>query len=231
MSVGSTALVLGTPRSAWSVSPHHGSEVGGLRPLKKIRKKILSRDNHTCQACGWFSKKWQEIHHRNGDHSDHREENLETLCPLCHQVFHMPQASATNGGSLIWLPEVSQVELNLICISLFVALRQPKGKWTSAAKSIMGVFESRVPVAEEFLGRSDPGYLAQNLLRMRPEQFENRAYLTRALRLLPHPSRFQAEIEYWEKACFPDVASDEWEKLLPEKLDPARGGLRDQDND
>lgn len=153
-----------------------------------------------------------------------------TLCPLCHQVFHLPQAAATNGGSIIWLPEVEQKELNLICIALFVALRHPKGKWASSARAIQGIFESRVAVAEDFLGRSNPGYLAQSLLRMKPEQFEKRDHLTRALRLLPHPSRFQSEIEYWEKACFPDQESEAWAELLPAELDPARGALNDNDD-
>ena len=220
-----TPLVLGTPKSAWSVSPHHGSQVMGLKTLRDKRKKILTRDAYTCQACGWISRQWQEIHHRNHDHSDHSEKNLETLCPLCHQVFHLPQAAATNGGTIIWLPEVSQAELNLMCTALFVALRHPKGKWAASARAILGIFESRAAVAEDFLGRSNPGFLAQSLLRVRPDQFEKRAHLTRALRLLPHPSRFQSEIEYWEKAHFPEQESEAWAQLLPEHLDPARGGL------
>lgn len=203
----------------------------GLRQLRKVRDKIIERDNHTCQACGWVSRQWQEIHHRNHDHSDHREKNLITLCPLCHQVFHLPQAASTNGGTIIWLPEVEQRELNLICMALFVALRQAKGKWASSARAIQGIFESRAAVAEDFLGRSNPGFLAQSLLRLRPEQFENRAHLTRALRLLPHPSRFQAEIEYWEKACFPPQDAEEWEALLPASLDPARGDLSGNEDD
>ena len=222
-------LILGTPRSAWSVSPHHGSQVVGLRALRKIRDKILARDNYTCQACGWVSRQWQEIHHRNADHADHQEKNLVTLCPLCHQVFHLPQAAATNGGTIIWLPEVEQAELNLICASLFVAMRHPKGKWASSARAIEGVFQGRIAVAEDFLGRANPGFLAQALLRLRPDQFEKRNELTRALRLLPHPSRFQSEIEYWDKACFPDQESDAWAQLLPAELDPARGALGNED--
>lgn len=194
-----------------------------MKALRKIRDKIIARDNDTCQACGWVSRQWQEIHHLNSDHSDHREKNLATLCPLCHQVFHLPQASATNGGSIIWLPEISQADLNQMCIALFVAMRQPKGQWASSARIIQGVFESRVTVAEDFLGRSDPGMLAQALLRMKPEQFERREKLTSALRLLPHPARFQSEIEYWEKACFPSQDDDSWAKLLPENLDPSKG--------
>lgn len=116
-------------------------------------------------------------------------------------------------------------------MALFVALRHPKGKWASSARAIQGIFESRAAVAEDFLGRSNPGFLAQSLLRLRPDQFDNRAHLTRALRLLPHPSRFQSEIEYWEKACFPPQDSDEWEALLPAHLDPARGDLNGNDDE
>lgn len=201
-------------RSSWTVSPTHGSQHGGSRRLSKLRDKILVRDNYTCQGCGWRSKQWQEIHHKDGDHRNNKESNLETLCPLCHQVFHLPQAGATGGGSVIWLPEIDQATLNRMCISIFVAMRDPKHPFHNTANLINGDFEARRATMEAAFGCSDPGIVAQCLLKMKDEDYKNRSEYLKPLRLLSHPSRFQYEIEYWEAAHFKDIKAEEWEPLI-----------------
>jgi intracellular multiplication protein IcmJ len=200
-------------RASWTVAPHHGSQQGGSSSLAKLRDRILTRDNQTCQGCGWRSEQWQEIHHRDGDHRNRRERNLEVLCPLCHQVFHLPQAGATGGGSVIWLPEIDQATLNRMCIALFVAMRDPSGAWAGTAKSIHGTLEARRATMEAAFGRSDPGMVAQVLIKMKPEQYADRARALAPLRLLAHPARFQYEIEYWDAAYFKDMDPSQWEKF------------------
>ena len=55
----------------------------------QARKRILERDNHTCQECG-FAGKRLHVHHkelkRNGGTED--DSNLVTLCPACHLRVH-----------------------------------------------------------------------------------------------------------------------------------------------
>lgn len=220
MSKPSTNLLLSADRAAWASSPTHGTRFDEKNhELYKMRDKILSRDHHTCQGCGWKSKDWQEIHHRNGDHRDHSEGNLETLCPLCHQVFHLPIAAATGGGSIIWLPEMPQGELNLLCIGLFVAMKNPKGRWAGIARTVFSALESRKSFMDEHLGRSDPGVLAQVLINLTPEEYARREAMVGSLRLLPYAARFQGAIDYWEATNFKSLPEDKWEEMLPSDLD------------
>jgi len=39
-----------------------------------------------CEACGWT--KSLHVHHVNGDRTDERLENFQTLCTHCHNYWH-----------------------------------------------------------------------------------------------------------------------------------------------
>lgn len=225
MSLPRTPLLLSASRSSWAVSAQHGTEWEKHKVLTPaLRQKIFDRDNHTCQACGWRADRFQEIHHRDGDHSNHAEDNLETLCPLCHQTFHLPIAAATHGGVIVWLPDISQEKLNLLCIGLFVAQRNPEGKMAGTAKSLYSALDSKKAFVNEYLGKSDPGMLAQVLLNLKPEDYARRADFVGPLRLLPAASRFETQIDYWVATVFKKLPESQWAGLI-EGLDVA--GLSD----
>ena len=62
-------------------------------------KKVLTRDNYTCQCCGKY-KTYCEIHHLDGYDWDieHRtdETNGITLCKSCHKNFHLHYGYGNN---------------------------------------------------------------------------------------------------------------------------------------
>lgn len=57
-----------------------------------IRTYLLNKYNYKCQKCGWgeinpiTGKSPLEIHHKDGDKNNNKEENLELLCPNCHSL-------------------------------------------------------------------------------------------------------------------------------------------------
>lgn len=61
------------------------AELDGL-PFYKTGKKILKTKFKKCQEC-LFSP-YEETHHINGDHKDHRIENLKAVCRKCHKRLH-----------------------------------------------------------------------------------------------------------------------------------------------
>lgn len=61
----------------------------GTAQIPEYRKKAFAHYPHECAHCGW--NKYPdvlEVNHINIDRSDGSIENLEILCPTCHQVFH-----------------------------------------------------------------------------------------------------------------------------------------------
>ena len=62
-----------------------------------VRRDVLQRDGYRCQECGWHHEKWNpsdprhlEAHHKEQhvDGGANTEENLVTLCNICHDKVH-----------------------------------------------------------------------------------------------------------------------------------------------
>lgn len=69
-----------------------------------IRNYLLTKNNHSCSKCGFNTnhpldgKSILEINHINGDGTDHREDNLEVLCPNCHALTDTYRARNYGNG-------------------------------------------------------------------------------------------------------------------------------------
>lgn len=209
-------LLLSATRGSWQIAAHHGGEQDGAKPMKEWRPKILERDKYTCQFCGFKAPKWQEIHHLNDDHNDFSQGNLVTACAFCHQCVHLGVAGSTGGGEVIWLPELTQIELNHLARALFVALRDEKSKVHSAAHGLHGSLKSRGIFMEQHFaaGASDPGSLGQVFLKMKKDEYEGRASFLKNIRLLPQPARFEPQIKYWAESVYRDLSPESWERLV-----------------
>lgn len=196
-------LILSATRASWSVSTNHGTESDKDKRLpKELREKILKRDDYTCQGCLFRSLRFQEIHHRDSDHRNYDENNLTTLCPLCHQVFHLPLAATTMGGTIIWLPEISQADINRLCIGILsVPKSQPKSRYFGVSRALFGAMEGRKSFVDK-LGSNDPGVVAQMLINMTPKQYKERHEIVQHLRLLPTNTRFEEQASYWASEKF-----------------------------
>ncbi|MBM3911024.1 MAG: HNH endonuclease [Thaumarchaeota archaeon] len=64
---------------------------------QKIRKQILERDNYTCQYCGYYSEKYQIVHHIDGNPENNSNENLVIICQMCNLVEHSGQGCVVQG--------------------------------------------------------------------------------------------------------------------------------------
>ena len=61
-----------------------------------ITSKVLKRQNHSCAKCGLktTSEERVHLHHKDGNHHNWRENNLEALHESCHDYLHMSKGTA-----------------------------------------------------------------------------------------------------------------------------------------
>lgn len=183
--------------------------------FKGPRKAALSRDKHTCRFCEFHSNKWMEVHHFNDDHSDNRLENLVTTCTFCHMCQHIGLAGRNKEAVLIWLPEISQVDLHH-----FVRSRLVAKKYLSNVQSMVGGLPSRIDLAKSIansadsimaslmnrqeqaelrIRTSDPLDLANSLLALPDPVYDKRRDLLHGIRMLPLGVRMQNGANIMEK--------------------------------
>lgn len=220
-------LLLSAHRKSWQVSSLHGTQQDPDPKAVKIFERVWERDKHRCYYCGFTASKWQEVHHLNEDHDDLSLDNLVTICPLCHQTFHLNLAHTTNGGTIIWLPEFTQQELNYLCRSIFMCLQANEQelegvKFHKMALAIYQAFEAREQtVAQHFYSgtatqtnEKNVGAFGQMLLNLNEEEYNNRGNFISNFKLLTSPSRFPVQIKYWKGTTFYDLPIKSWEKMI-----------------
>lgn len=215
-------LLLSSHRKSWQVSSLHGTEAE--KSNLKIWEDVWKRDKNTCYFCGFVSSRWQEVHHLNDDHSDNNMSNLVTVCPLCHQSFHLNNVSTTNSGKIIWLPKISQQKLNYLCRAIFIAMDQgdeteeakKKLPFQKMANSIYSALENRMGIVNRHFAQdaSDPGTFGQVLLNMTPEQYQNREELLKDFKILHSSNKFPVQIKYWRRTVFHDLPLESWARLI-----------------
>lgn len=240
-------LLLSAARKSWKMSTTHGTEYD--RDYKNNKQSaawdsVWKRDKYKCYYCNFISKKYQEIHHLNDDHEDNSLDNLVTVCPLCHQNFHLDTASVTSGGKIIWLPEFSQQELNYLCRALFIAIEEDEEfkqkeikkesgiklesdedkeqvAFAKIARVLQSSLEERSLVVEQhFRGNSsDPGIFANALINMTDEMYAKRREFLQSFKLLHLSSRFPVQTKYWKKSLFKELPIQSWENLIKKDND------------
>ncbi len=215
-------LSLGVGRSSGA----EGASSARSVPTKDQVEKTLKRDGFACRFCGFVSRKFQRAVFDPQDASS-SEEGLVTVCSFCEMCLVLDRAGLTGGGTLIWLPELSQEELNHVVRALYVA-RGTEGSLAKAAAHTLDVLMTRRSEAKKRLGTDDPLLLATAFL----ENLDEKTYGARkgkleGLRLLPADrylvrhgggdvNIFPQMLKYWTSSAGPfgKLPVAEWEKMF-----------------
>lgn len=164
------------------------------------------------------------------------------LCPLCHAVLHLDVAGKMKAGRIVWIPELTQAQLNVLSLSAFVALRKagvhrdnPEVKAIAEhARRLYKSFEKRSEAVESFLGgnatksplprsaMSTPTHVASLIVRaQRESKLDARTVAKRidGLRLLPNPAAFDAYISQVSRIMSANFPVDQWTQAANDELD------------
>jgi len=176
--------------------PGDGSVATSLTP--ELRKSIYERDDQTCQCCGFQADKYQDIHFLDHNPKNLAPDNLETMCIFCHQCFNLEQATAMRSGVLIWLPEVSQIDLHHIMRAVYVA-RISQGPMAEAARVTLDVLMGRREEARRRIQTDDP-YVLSVVLKdfLTGKYYAERDEKLSGIRLLPLDRRLikESDLEF-----------------------------------
>jgi intracellular multiplication protein IcmJ len=181
------------------------------KAFQSVVEKIMQRDNYTCQYCGFQAKEYQEIVNLDGDYMNNKFSNLAAACCFCSQCLFIESIGMDEmgGGQLIYLPEMSQAELNSFCHVLFCAMGNGTG-YQDSAQSIYRSFKFRSQVIENKFGAgtSNPSVMGQLMLEHEARQNEQPLDILKNLRLLPAYTKFKIQLDAWAAAALEELAAE-----------------------
>ncbi len=178
--------------------------------FKRLESQILARDVNTCRYCGFSSDKYQVVVNINQDYSPGQSklDNMATACIFCAQCMFLDGIGHENnwGGTLIYLPEISQSDLNHFTRVLFASMLRDapyKGKLQTAYLSL----KDRESIVDEVFGpkSSDPYIFGQALIDSNLSEDQLKHPMMLQLKLLPDRKCFTQEVNYWKATVFDQI--------------------------
>lgn len=186
------------------------------KSFQAVAKKVFARDNYTCRFCGFQAQEYQDIVNLDHNYQNNRGSNLVTACCFCSQCFFIESVGldGVSGGQIIYLPEISQGELNSLCHVLFCAMGSGD-TYQDSAQSIYRSLRLRSQVVEKEIGPglSNPATFGQVLIETK-DKFPKANYeFINKLRLLPAFTKFKMQLNVWTNAALAELAqADEKEE-------------------
>lgn len=179
----------------------------GDKEIAALRQRVIEqpRFGRRCWYChvGFGLTEMYEVHHLDGDHGNDSPDNVVPICLLCHIPWHLDlvvQSWANDPGRIIFLPELSQQELNTLLYALFFHSeatidKSPENKVVEEAERVAAaVYErlaSRDLDVEQVHGQAvRPGLskvqgMVRTLQSLEPAEYSQRAELFDGCRYLP----------------------------------------------
>jgi len=207
-------------------------------PSPKQTEQALKRDGYTCRCCGFESKKYQKVVSASllPSQSGVKESDFVTVCTFCEMTMMQERAGLTGAGYIIWLPELTQAELNHAVRALYIAQKSDDEELKNAAARTLDVLTLRRSEAKKRLGTDDPLVLATAFHELvTPANYQARAEKMEGLRFLPFARYivrqngtdkdiFEEMLSYWTsfEGPFGDLPVSGWKKLFDEVLIKAK---------
>lgn len=181
------------------------------RAFLPVAKRIYERDAYTCQYCGFQAKEFQEIVNLDGNYNNNKTSNMITACCFCTQCLFMQAIGVDEmgGGQLIFLPEMSQADLNSFCHVLFCAMGNNTG-YQDSAQSIYRSLKFRSQLVENKFGSgtSNPTLFGQMMIEAQAKNPKQEMTFLKNLRLLPSHTKFRVQLEAWAASALKELEEE-----------------------
>lgn len=166
---------------------------------------VLIRDNYCCRFCGFKSRLRQAIVNIDGNYQHNQIANLAVACPFCCQSIFLGMASGQEpgGGKLIWMPEMTQGQLNSLVHMLFEVIYENNGGYGRAAQDLYRQLLARADYLVKSLKAafwSDTSSMIRYLMNTSQEVQDNiLAAMNKWVRLVPLYADFVEATAEWVK--------------------------------
>lgn len=176
-----------------------------------VQKRIFERDAYTCQFCAFQAKDFQDVVNLDGDYTNNKGSNMVTACCFCAQCLFLQAVGVddSGGGQLIYLPEISQADLNSFCHVLFCAMGNSTG-YQDSSQSIYRSMKFRSQMIESKFGSgtSNPSAMGQLLIEYEARVPDQKIEFMKDVRLLPSHTKFTVQLEAWAAAAMQELAEE-----------------------
>jgi intracellular multiplication protein IcmJ len=201
-------LKLGVALSGWRVFVRRKEDKAFL----PVQKRVLERDKYTCQYCGFQAKEYQEVVNLDGNYLNNKSSNMVTACCFCSQCLFIQAIGLDEmgGGQLVYLPEISQADLNSFCHVLFCAMENNTG-YQDSAQSIYRSLKFRSQIVENKFGAgtSNPATMGQMIIEYQLQNKEKKIDFLNDLRLLPSQVKFKVQLDAWAAAALQELEEEQ----------------------
>lgn len=176
-----------------------------------VEKRVFERDVYTCQYCGFQAKEYQEVVNLDGNYTNNKLSNMITACCFCTQALFLQAVGLDErgGGQLIYIPEMSQADLNSFCHVLFCAMGNNTG-YQESAQSIYRSFKFRSQIIENKFGpgTSNPTVMGQMIIEYQDRFPDRKVEILKDIRLLPSHTKFRVQLEAWAAAALKELGEE-----------------------
>ncbi len=177
-----------------------------------VQKRIFERDAYTCQYCSFQAKEYQEVVNFDGNYANNKLSNMGTACCFCSQCLFLQSVGTDEmgGGHLIYLPEITQNDLNSFCHVLFCTMEN-NIDYQDTAQSIYRSFKFRSQLIENRFGSgmSNPNTMGQLIVEYQGQVGNKKIDILRNIRLLPSYTKFRVQLEAWAAAALEELKAED----------------------
>lgn len=177
-----------------------------------VQQRVMERDGYTCQYCGFQAKEYQEVVNLDGNYSNNKLGNMVTACCFCSQCLFLESVGVDEmgGGQLIYMPEMSQSDLNSFCHVLFCAMENNTAYQDSAQAIYRSLkFRSQIIESKFGTGTSNPNVMGQIIIEAQSQTPEKKVDILKDVRLLPSHTKFRIQLEAWAAAALKELEAEE----------------------
>ena len=183
----------------------------GDKAFLPVAKKVLQRDAYTCQFCAFQAQDFQEVINLDGNYYNNKISNMATACCFCSQCLFLQAVGIdeVSGGQLIYLPEISQPDLNSFCHVLFCALGN-NTVYQDSSQSIYRSLKFRSQVIENKYGAgtSNPTVMGQVVIEYQSHYPDKQVDILDDMRLLPSYAKFSLQLDAWAEAALKELEAE-----------------------